>query len=54
MTVGHTLISVFRENSGAELVLHNPILTANFIILSFILAEVVGFAMQLYYYRRGV
>ena len=53
-TMGHTIINVFVEDQVEDRVLNNPIMTANFILLSFILAEVVGFAMQLYYYRRGV
>ena len=54
MAVGHSMISVFFEDSVTTRVVANPILTANLVILAFILAEVVGFAMQLYYYRRGV
>ena len=51
--VGHSMISVFAEDSALDRTIQNPIMTANLIILAFILAEVVGFAMQLYYYRRG-
>jgi len=34
--------------------LQSAILAANVIVFSFILAEVVGFSLQLFYYRRGV
>ena len=43
---------LFAAADPTELV-DGPVMIANFIILSFILVEVVGFAMQLYYYRRG-
>ena len=51
--VGHSLFAVFIGNSSIDRTIQNPIMTANLVVLSFILAEVVGFAMQLYYYRRG-
>lgn len=31
-----------------------PIMTANILLLFFIMAEIVGFAVQLYFYRRGI
>jgi len=52
--VGYMLISGFVGDSVAEVSFQTLIAAANMIIFSFILAEVVGFAMQLYYYRRGV
>ncbi|MGI9261566.1 MAG: hypothetical protein ACR2QR_06010, partial [Woeseiaceae bacterium] len=53
-TIGHTILNVYIEPDMADRLLVNPIMTANFILLSFILAEITGFAMQLYYYGRGV
>lgn len=53
-TIGHTILNVYIEPETIDRVLFNPVMTANFILLSFILAEIVGFAMQLYYYRRGI
>ena len=43
---------LFAAADQTELV-DGPVMIANFIILSFILAVVVGFAMPLSYYRRG-
>lgn len=53
-TIGHTLLNVYFEPDVTDRLLVNPIMTANYILLSFILAEIVGFGMQLYYYRRGI
>lgn len=53
-TIGHTILNASIEPDMADRVYVNPIMTANYILLSFILAEITGFAMQLYYYRRGV
>ena len=53
-TVGHAMFAGFFDAAGQADLLHSPIMITNFIILSFVLAEVVGFAMQLYYYRRGI
>ena len=53
-TIGHaTLAGVFAERVG-DTVMASPIMTANFVLVSFILAEITGFAMQLFYYRRGI
>ena len=53
-TIGHaTLAGVFAERLDDSLMV-SPIMTANFILISFILAEITGFGMQLVYYRRGV
>lgn len=52
--VGYMLISGFIGNAEPGDSLQTLIAAASMIIFSFILAEVVGFAMQLYYYRRGV
>ena len=51
--IGHTILNTYFEQELTDRILVNPIMTANYILLSFILAEIVGFAMQLYYYRRG-
>ena len=51
--IGHTILNAYLEPDITDRILINPIMTANYILLSFILAEIVGFAMQLYYYRRG-
>jgi uncharacterized membrane protein YciS (DUF1049 family) len=51
--VGHILILVTIGESFSKFQLH-PIYLANLIFFAFIISEVVGFAMQLYYYRRGV
>lgn len=52
-TVGHAMFAGYFDAAGRAELVHGPIMIANFIVLSFVLAEVVGFAMQLYYYRRG-
>ncbi|MDH3439708.1 MAG: hypothetical protein OEM63_03065 [Gammaproteobacteria bacterium] len=52
--IGHTILNAYFEQDVTDRILINPIMTANYILLSFILAEIVGFAMQLYYYRRGI
>lgn len=52
--IGHML---FAESVGEwlpESVVQTPIFVANILVFSFILAEIVGFSMQLYYYRRGI
>ncbi len=54
VAAGHALLSVFFTESVEARIVSQPVFTANLIIFSFILAEVVGFALQLYYYRRGV
>ena len=51
--VGHLFISTLREAS-ASISSETTILAANVIVFSFILAEVVGFGLQLFYYRRGI
>ena len=52
-TAGHSMFSVYFGDSAYAIMVQKPLMTANFIILWFILAEIVGFSMQLYYYRRG-
>ena len=47
--IGHTTLSVYVDDAVAS----NPLSTANLVLLAFILAEVVGFAAQLWFYRRG-
>lgn len=51
---GYMLISAFLDHSAGDSSFQTLIAAANMIIFSFILSEVVGFALQLYYYRRGV
>lgn len=52
LSVGHLLFaSLLRQPDTWQL---NPLMTANMIVFWFILAEVVGFSLRLYYYRRGV
>ena len=53
-TVGHSLFSVLAQEPAQERLIQAPIMFANLIIFSFIIAEIVGFSMQLYFYRRGV
>ncbi len=33
---------------------YNPLFLVNLILLFFVIAEIVGFSMQLYFYRKGV
>ena len=54
LTIGHTLIGVYFEADIGDRLVLNPILTANYILMSFVLSEITGFGMQLYYYRRGI
>ena len=51
--IGQATLSVFFGDSVDARLVHNPIMTANIVLFSFILAEITGFALQLYYYRRG-
>ena len=53
LTIGHTLLGVYFEADIGRRIIINPVMTANYILMSFILSEITGFAMQLYYYRRG-
>lgn len=54
LTIGHATISAYLYQDVPGRALAGPIITANFVLFFFIVAEIVGFAMQLYYYRRGV
>ncbi len=51
--VGHLFFSTLKEASSG-ISAETTILAANVIVFAFILAEVVGFGLQLFYYRRGV
>ena len=51
---GHTILNAYLHAGDTNQPFVNAIMTANYILLAFILSEIVGFAMQLYYYRRGV
>ncbi|MBT6210106.1 MAG: hypothetical protein HOI35_08830 [Woeseia sp.] len=51
--VGHLFFATLQE-AAVGVSLQSAILAANVIVFSFILAEVVGFSLQLFYYRRGV
>lgn len=51
--VGHLFFSTMQD-SVVGISAQTTILAANIIVFSFILAEVVGFGMQLFYYRRGI
>ena len=51
--IGHAIVHAHAEPAVAGRVQLDPIMTANLVLLAFILAEVVGFAVQLWYYRRG-
>jgi len=53
-TIGHMLISEMVGEWLADSVTRTPIFVANMLVFSFILSEIVGFSMQLFYYRRGV
>jgi hypothetical protein len=53
LAVGHLMLSNFVEHVGRQEILTTPIMTANLVLFSVILAEICGFALQLYYYRRG-
>ncbi len=51
--VVHLFLSTIRDaasGSSAE----STILAAHVIVFSFVLAEIVGFGLQLFYYRRGI
>jgi hypothetical protein len=54
LAVGHLMFGSFFQRAGIEDVLATPIMSANLVLFSVILAEITGFAMQLYYYRRGI
>lgn len=51
--VGHLVFATLQE-AAVGVSLQSAILAANVIVFSFILAEVVGFSLQHFYYRRGV
>ena len=51
--VGHSLLAAMLGFPANEQLIEGPVLLASLVVCAFILAEVVGFAMQLYYYRRG-
>ncbi|MGI9263032.1 MAG: hypothetical protein ACR2QR_13390, partial [Woeseiaceae bacterium] len=53
-TIGHMLISEMVSEWLPDSVSRTPIFVANMLVFSFILSEIVGFSMQLFYYRRGV
>ncbi|MGI9202387.1 MAG: hypothetical protein ACR2Q3_00160 [Woeseiaceae bacterium] len=53
-TIGHLLISEMAGERFRDSLTQTPIFIANMLVFSFIISEIVGFAMQLYYYRRGV
>ena len=53
-TVGHMLIAGYLGSSFIGPAIEPIIVAANMLVFSFILAESVGFGMQLYYYRRGI
>lgn len=54
LTMGHVLLNMFIDYGAQEPTLTTPVMTVNLILLSVVLAEVTGFSLQLYYYRRGV
>lgn len=51
--VGYMFFSTLQQ-SADSISSQTTILAANLIVFSLILAEVVGFSLQLFYYRRGV
>ena len=51
--VGHSLFWSVFGNGRADNAAQSPVIIASLVICSFIVAEIVGFAVQLYYYRRG-
>lgn len=53
-TIGHMMFSAMVGEWLPEGVTQTPIFIANMLVFSFILAEIIGFSMKLFYYRRGV
>ena len=53
IAVGHIFFSTLHV-AAEGISTQTTILAANVIVFFFILAEVVGFALQFYYYRRGI
>ena len=54
LTMGHVLLNMFIDYGTQQVTLTTPVMTVNLILLSVVLAEITGFGLQLYYYRRGV
>lgn len=52
-TIGHMMISEMAGEWLPDGVTQTPIFVANMLVFSFILAEIIGFSMKLFYYRRG-
>ena len=52
--VGHLMLNGIFEFAGRDDVLGTPIMAANFVLFSIIIAEIARFAAQLVFYRRGV
>lgn len=53
-TIGHLFFSRIAADMLADVTSSQIVFVANLLVFSFIVAEVVGFAMQLHYRRRGV
>ena len=50
--IGHATLVGYVGGAGPAA--GHPIMTANLVLFAFIAAEMTGFGMQLYFYRRGV
>ncbi len=53
-TVGYILVMQYAGEIVGQSSDISLVLAANLVIFSFVLAEVVGYSMRLYYYRQGV
>ena len=51
--VGHSMFMAVYSGAENQLAMQSPLVLSSLIVCSFIVAEIVGFSMQLYYYRRG-
>lgn len=53
-TVGHLMFASHLPDAAWVQVIQMPFMPANFLLLSMLLAEMSGFAGQVYFYRRGM
>lgn len=49
--IGHFIASEMMNYAGPDV---TPIMSANLLLLAIVLAEIVNFSSQLFYYRRGI
>lgn len=55
ITLGHIITLEYNPSWGQHpRVVHIPLFAAHILMFSFILSEIVRFASQIFYYRRGI